>query len=154
MKRPQFDRYACDGDSISWTKNGFTITARIERDDDTTRPDKREDGFWPSLDPKDAGYIGPKSKRTWQRHHTRAYDIMEAWLHDEWWYVGVCVTVSLDDVTLTGKYDHALWGIECNHPGGGKRNPNAYITEVAIDLADDALTAAKAKLNTLKEKAA
>jgi hypothetical protein len=154
MKKPEFKKYVCDGDGISWMVDGFDIVARVERDDDASSPDKRQDGFWPSLDPENPGYIGPRSRKTLAKHMKRAHQIMEAWDKDEWWYVGVCVNVSFDDVKLTGKYDHALWGIEANYPVRGKRNPNAYLGEVARDLAVDALAAARAKLDKLKEKAA
>ena len=40
------------------------------------------------------------------------FAILKAWCEDEWSYCGVAVTVSLDGVPLTGKYDHALWGVE------------------------------------------
>ena len=38
---PQFAKYACLGDSITWQCEGFDITARIEFDHDT-RPDHFE----------------------------------------------------------------------------------------------------------------
>lgn len=150
MKKPEFNRYVCDEDCISWTKNGFDIIARIERDDCNDASDERDCAFWPSLDPKDAGYIGPKSRATLERHMKRAKETMMAWKNDEWWYVGVCVTVSFDDVELVHKYDHAVWGIEANYPTNRKGNPNAYLTVVARELADDALDAAKAKLDKLQ----
>lgn len=168
-KRPEFDRYTCNGDSISWMVDGYLITARIEHDDNTDPPDQRQDGFWPSNDPHDAGFIGwnkskmgkdrnhwvLKSKKTLLRHTQRAHEIMEAWKADQWFYCGVCVRVSFDDVELTGKYDHALWGVECNYPIAGrgrKVNPNKYLGEVARELAQEALKAARAKLDSLQEK--
>lgn len=154
-KRPEFDRYTCDGDSISWLDDGFTVTARIERDDSGDKPDERDMGFWPSLDPKSAGYIGPRSRSTLARHMARAKEIMDAWKNDEWWYVGVCVTVSWLGAELTGEYDHACWGVECNYPIAGrgrKANPNKYLGEVARELAQEALADARVKLESLKEK--
>ena len=53
----------------------------------------------------------------------------------------MCVTVSKDGVKLTGRYDHALRGIESDCTG--------YLEEVAGELAEEAVDAAKAKLATL-----
>lgn len=142
---PKFDRYVCEGDSVSLEIDGFTVTARIYRDDCSDRPDERQDGFWPSLDPNDAGYIGPKSKSTLARHMAKAKAIVKAWENDEWFYCGVCLTVEKEGVQLTGRYDHALWGVECNYPG----SDNSYLTDVAHDLLDEALEAAREKLEAL-----
>lgn len=147
MFTKDFDRYVVVGDSITTEVDGFTVRATLYYDDDTTPPDKRQDGFWPSLDPKDPGYIGPKSKRTLGREHAKMKKVMDAWLADEWHYYGVAVTVWKDDVQLTGDYDHALWGIEGNWPVRKKNeNPNTYFREVANDHLPEALADAKAKL--------
>src|SRR4051812_45865317 len=45
------------------------------------------------------------------------FEVLKAWCNDEWWYVGVAVTVAKAGIPLTGKYDHALWGVEANYPG-------------------------------------
>lgn len=97
-------------------------------DDDYGAPDERQDGFWPSLDPDDAGYIGNKPKSTLVRHMAHAEQVMQAWKDDEWFYCGVAVTVEREGVQLTGQYDHALWGIACNYPERNKRRrPNDYL---------------------------
>jgi hypothetical protein len=70
---------------------------------------------------------------------------MAAWERDEWWYVGVAVTVSKNGVQLTGRYDHALWGVDCNYPG----SDNSYLLEVANENLSEAVGAAKAKLASL-----
>jgi len=40
------------------TVDGYTVTARIAHDETPDAPDERQDGFWPSLYPDDAGFIG------------------------------------------------------------------------------------------------
>jgi hypothetical protein len=75
------------------------------------------------------------------------YEALRAWCEDEWRYYGVAVTVSKAGVQLTGEYDHAVWGIEGNYPGGD----NSYFPEVANQLAEEALDAAKETLKTLCE---
>lgn len=140
-----FQRYACEGDSIHTTIDGFQVTARIYRDDCGDTPEERDCGFWPSLDPKGAGYIGPKSQSTLRRHLKKAHTILEAWRNDEWFYCGVSLTVERAGVELTGEFDHALWGIECNYPG----SDNSYLSGVANELLSEALDAAREKLSEL-----
>lgn len=146
MFKAGFNKYACTGDTITCDVDGFTATARIYQDDCTDAPDERQDGFWPSLDPKSAGYIGAKSERTLQRRMAQAKRVMEAWKANEWFYCGVAVTIEKGDVTLTGRYENALWGIECNYP----KSDNSYLRDVANELLPEALAQAKAKLETLK----
>ena len=151
MKRvfPDFDHYVRDGDTVTLDIDGFTLTATIYRDD-YSAPDERDDGFWPSLDPDDAGYIGNKSKSTLARRMAHAKQVMQAWKDDEWFYCGVAVTVEREGVQLTGRYDHALWGIECNYPERNKRHrPNDYLAQVASEYIGEALNAARAKIAAL-----
>lgn len=147
---PDFDRYVCEGDAVTVEIDGFTLTATIYRDDDGSAPDERQDGFWPSLDENDAGYIGAKSKSTLARHKARAEAVMQAWRDDEWFYCGVAVTVEREGVQLTGDYDHAIWGVECNYPERNKRHfPNRYLAECANEYISEALNAARDKIARL-----
>lgn len=142
MFTTSFGSYICDGDYITCEVEGFDVTATIYYDDDTTAPDKRQDGFWPSNDPNDAGYVLPENFAAQQ---ALAEHVMNAWNNDEWHYYGVAVTVDREAVTLTGKYAHAVWGIEGNYPEGD----NSYFLEVANELLDEALAAAKEKIKKL-----
>lgn len=149
-----FDRYACDGDSIETECGAIRLVATLYRDDDATPPDERGDGYWPSLDPNSPGYIGPKSAATLARHTRRAQDVLEAWRDDEWWYVGVAVRAFIGETPLTGEFDHALWGIECNYPTRRKRDhPNAYLRDVANQYAGEAYDAALERLEELADAA-
>lgn len=139
---PRFDSYVCPGDHVSIEVDGFVVKARIRHDDNADAPDQMGDGFWPSLDPKSAGYIGPKSPRTLRRHHAKALAVMDAWERNEWWYCGIIVTVFKGGIELA----HAdLWGIEANYPG----SDNAYLSDVADELLNEALDEARAKIATL-----
>lgn len=152
MKRvfPDFDRYVCDGDTVTLDIDGFTLTATIYRDDDHGAPDEDDEGFWPSLDPNNAGYIGNKSKSTLARRMASAERDMQAWRDGEWFYGGVAVTVEREGVQLTGRYDHAVWGLQCNYPERNKRHrPNGYLAEVASKLIEEALNAARDKIGAL-----
>lgn len=82
---PKFHRYVCGGDSVSWSVEGFDITARVEYDHDTRPTD---------FDCYDDAQI-------------------KAWRDDEWFYCGVVLAVSRNGVELTD-HAASLWGIECN----------------------------------------
>ena len=140
-----FDSYVCEGDTIAAQVDGYTVTARVVRDDIPDAPDQRQDGFWPTLDPQDAGYIGVgKTDADLEIAKANAQAVMDAWEADEWFYCGIVVRVSRAGITLD---DHAasLWGIEANYPG----SDNAYLTEVARELVPEALDAARLALASL-----
>jgi hypothetical protein len=147
MFTEKFDRYAYAGHAISCAVDGFECVARLYADDDMTPPDKRQDGYWSSLNPDDAGYIGAKSPSTLRRYRKREREALEAWHRGDWFYVGVSVTVRRNGIALTGKYDHAVWGCDCNHPFS--KAGNDYLREVANELLGKALDDAKAKLALL-----
>lgn len=140
-----FDSYVCEGDTIAAQVDGYAVTARVVRDDTPDAPDKRQDGFWPTLNPKDAGYIGAdKTDADLEAAKARAKSVMDSWQDDEWFYCGIIIRVSRAGVTLD---DHAasLWGIEANYPN----SDNAYLTEVARELMPEAIDAARSALATL-----
>lgn len=144
-----FRNFACVGDTIEGTSGPFRLVATLHDDGDNTPPDERQDGFWPSLNPNDPGYIGAKSESTLARHTRQAADVLQAWKDDEWHYVGVAVQVFVGEVALTDEYGAALWGIEMNYPSKRKGNPNAYLGEVAEQLTGEALEAAGERLSAL-----
>ena len=112
-KFPQFDRYACVGDRIHWSAEGFDFAAFLEADTDT------------SVDDFDC--YSEKTKN--------------AWRNDEWFFVGVVLTVSRNGVVLSD-YTASLWGIDCNFPSR-RKNPNWYLSDVARDLQGEVLTVAR-----------
>ena len=157
---PMFSAYVCEGDTVEVEHNGITYRARIERDDVSDKPDERQDGFWPSLNPDSDGFIGSKSPRTLARHMARARAVMAAWEADEWFYCGVVVAAFIvddegDETALTDGYGAALWGVECNYPERSRRGyakRNAYLSEVAGESLSEAVKEAeeaRAKLHAL-----
>lgn len=90
---------------------------------------------------KDGRLEGESAKAYAARAARADFHRLKGWSDNQWQYVGVAVTVARDGVILTGKYDHALWGIESDSPG--------YLAEVANDLAPQALEAARAKLASM-----
>lgn len=144
--KEKFGLFVCEGDSLTCEMRGFTVTARLVRDDCGDAPDQRQDGFWPSLYKDDAGFIGAGNgwRERFDVAQARAEAVMEAWRKDEWFYCGIVLCVAVDGIILD---DHAasLWGLEANFPD----SDNAYLTEVAHDLLPetmDAAIAARARL--------
>lgn len=142
MFTTDFEPYAVPGDTIVCNVGVFHCVASLHADDDTTPPDQRDDGFWPSKNPSDAGYVLPEN---YEVEMAKAARVMQAWKNDEWHYVGVEVRVYCHGVCLTRDYEHAVWGIECNWPGSN----NSHLRTVANDLLPEALAQAKLKLAAL-----
>lgn len=138
----RFDDFVCEGDSITCEVDGYTVTARLARDDTPDAPDERQDGFWPSLYPNDAGFIGAGNgfRDRFAKAQAKAEAVMAAWKNDEWYYCGVILSVAIDGLEII---DHAasLWGIEANYPD----SDNAYLAEVANELLPEAIVEAKAE---------
>lgn len=152
MFTKSFDDYVCEGDSIVCEVDGLTITARIVRDDCSDSPDERDDGFWPTLNPNHAGFIGAgKNMADLIPQRKRAEEILQAWKNDEWFYCGIVLSVSKNGVLLD-KHAASLWGIECNYPADPATpecKPNAYLMEVAKELLPETIETAQAALKKL-----
>tara|TARA_R110001599_G_scaffold28580_1_gene98681 strand:+ start:151 stop:759 length:609 start_codon:yes stop_codon:yes gene_type:complete len=100
--RERFDRYVCEGDSIAVEIDGFRVTARIVRDDCPDSPDERQDGFWPSLNIGDPGFIGPGNnfRERLTKAQADAEAVMDAWRKDEWFYCGIVLAIERESVEL------------------------------------------------------
>jgi len=85
-KFPQFDSYACIGDTITWQKEGFDITAALHADTDSHVNDS--DCYSPIK--------------------------IKQWFNDEWFFVGVVLSVSKNGIMID-EHAASLWGIECNY---------------------------------------
>ena len=69
---------------------------------------------------------------------------MEAWRKDEWFYCGIVLSVSREDVVLDS-HAASLWGIEANYPD----SDNSYLNTVANELLPEALDAGRAAIQRL-----
>lgn len=87
---------------------------------------------------------GTKGERA-ARAAEHDFKVLRAWCNDEWKYCGIVLSVVKDDVTLT-EHAASLWGIELNYPD----SDNAYLTEVANELLDEALSVGKQILAKLR----
>ena len=112
-KFPEFNSYACVGDSISWESGGFTLTATLHADNDCS--------------PLDLECYSPIK--------------IKQWCNDEWFYVGVVISVSKNGVAIL---DNAasLWGVECNF----NSKANRYLSTVAKELESEAVELAMAQV--------
>jgi hypothetical protein len=135
----RFGSFVCAGDTITCEVDGFTVMAAIVLDDCPDAPDKRQEGFWPSLYINDPGFIGPgpNHRERLAKAKTAADAIMEAWRKGDWFYCGIVLSVSLEGIELARRAA-SLWGVEANYPG----SDNAYLTEVADGLLSEALNTA------------
>ena len=126
MFTEKFDKYVCDGDSISTEVEGFEIRARIVWDTDRGIDD--DDGH--SLDQSVTGCNDAQMEKI--KAARLAYG------RGDWGYCGVVLSVARNGVELS---DHAasLWGIEANYPEGD----NGYLSEIANELLAEALDYAK-----------
>jgi hypothetical protein len=115
---PHFPAYACVGDTIAWTREGFDFVARLEYDNDTK--------------PSDSDCC--------------TLDDVKRWLNDEWFYVGMVLSVSRNGVELS-KNAASLWGIECNFSD----TSSAYLSEVAQELEAEALETAQAEVARIRK---
>ena len=113
----RFDSFVCIGDSISWDKDGFTITARVEHDEVTS--------------PHDYDCYDEDQKAAWGR--------------EEWHFSGLVLSVGKNGITLDDMAT-SLWGIESNLPGYEK-NCADYLFEVSRELEDEAIAAGRAALD-------
>lgn len=88
--------------------------------------------------PGDAG-MKPAQKAA---HAARCdFEFLRGWCREDWRYVGVAVTVERAGVTLTGEFDHAVWGVEDGAVD--------HLGELADECAVGAVAAALRKLREL-----
>ena len=104
-----FDSYVCCGDESTIERDGYQITATVEPDADSS--------------PHDYECYGESE--------------INAWMADEWRYVGIVLSVSYKGVTLDDSAA-SLWGVECNFPG----TDNSYLATVAEELLPEAMDVA------------
>lgn len=121
MQFKAFDKFVCVGDSRTVDYGPFTIRAALVADSNTSPYD---------YDSYDAAGIA-------------------AWNNDEWQYVGVVLSVWVDDVCLDDNVA-SLWGVDANYPG----SDNAYLSECANEILPEAIAAADALRIKLSEKLA
>lgn len=115
-------------------------------DETADRPDEMCDGFYPSLDREDAGWIGDNPERSFEEQMEDANQRIRDWENDVWEYVGVVAVAHLLIPIGGGSFrimtlkSGGLWGIESD-------SGDDYLAEVFEEQKDDLL----AELKTLGE---
>ena len=74
------------------------------------------------------------------------HEDVQRWRNDEWFYVGVVLSVSRNGVELSN-HAASLWGVDCNFSD----TSNAYLSEVARELEPEALDTARAEVARIRE---
>lgn len=94
-------------------------TMETPRDNHASAPDQMQDGYWPSLDPEDAGFIGEgKTAADLKREKAKARLRYNRWLGDAWHYVGVVARAVVfipaggQSFRVLELRSAGLWGIE------------------------------------------
>lgn len=93
------------------------------RDDSTSAdfyddPTHVDEGFFPSLDVDDAGYIGPNPTRSYQEQMDAANARYQAFCNDDWEYVGVIaeaqvyIPIGGSSYTIHTFKSAGVWGVE------------------------------------------
>ncbi len=153
--KERFGHWVTPNDSICVMVDKLKLVARIEQDDDNTPPDERQDGFWPSKNKNDVGFVGKDNLPQFYNYDLHAHKVMDAFKADKWFY-GVMVV----DVYIRGSNDillkesaAVLGGLEVNYPKiSWKKSvePNDYLNDIANDLLDDAIRAGYEELKKLE----
>lgn len=171
----QFDKYVCVGDTIEWTQDGFTVTAKIEYDSDTGAPWEEHDGYGDVTGWERRAKLPGEMILSENRRSRRFYDFQGACKiarRDGWGMAktrqGAAQAAMRDFRALKAWCDdewfwcgvvvtvsrngielatESLWGIECNYPD----SDNSHLGDVARELATEAIETARDAIAALTE---
>ncbi|MDK3074094.1 hypothetical protein QO034_13310 [Sedimentitalea sp. JM2-8] len=172
----QFDKYVCVGDTIEWTQDGFTVTAKIEHDPFTGAPWEEHDGHGNVTGWEHRAKLPGEMVLCEDRGLRRFYDFQGACKiarrlgvfspcpirHaaqaamrdfrvlkawcDDEWFW--CGVVVTVSRNGIELATESLWGIECNYPD----SDNSYLGDVARELATEAMETARDAIAALTEQ--
>ena len=131
----EFSSYVCPGDTIDTIINGITYTARIVMDE----------GY--GIDDDDCHNVDQSVTGCDDEQFAKLLKAREAFAAGEWWYCGIIISASIDEVTLV-ENAASLWSIEANYPEGN----NSYMSEVVEELLPEAIAVATASAAALIER--
>lgn len=106
---PLFDSYVCVGDSITWKKDGYTITAKIENDD----------------------FTHPENFDCYT-----AQDVQD-WKDDKWEFIGLVFSVSKNGVTLDDEAA-CMFGIDCDFSAESSAHLNTICIDMESEVLEQA----------------
>jgi hypothetical protein len=101
----------------------------------------KRDGW--DAEPYNTGTKGERAARAVKRD----FEYLKGWCNDEWWYVGVIVTLLPGDgsefpTDTETDYSHALWGIESISDEYLAAEAQEHIDEILAEKAEEAAQAA------------
>ena len=126
MFTEKFDSYVCMDDILAIDKDGLQFTATIVYDDDS------------HIDDDDCHNTDQNITGCDATQQEKLLEARQAWFDNEWFYCGVVLSIHKNGVCLS-QHAASLWGMEVNYPG----SDNAYLTEVANELLDEAIEEGK-----------
>jgi hypothetical protein len=95
------------------------LWARLFRDDPQQQPpDEHDEGFWPSRDPQEPGYVGDVPDEQFERMQAEAQERFEAWELGMWNYGGVVAVATIHVPIGGGAFccytieSAGVWGVE------------------------------------------
>lgn len=128
-----FDKFVCDGSSITCTVDGIEFRAEVVTDSDF------------GIDDDDIHNTDRSVTGCSEEQHKKLMAAREAWKRDEWFYCGI--VISARHVKTDTYWDHldSLWGIEANYP----ESDNSYLKDVANEMLPGAVKKVRAKIRKL-----
>jgi hypothetical protein len=124
------------GERLLWSERGWALLYDWAGACQTAR----EEGWRPKFCPP-----GATRRQLAALAVQEDFNHLRGWANDSWIWVGVEVNVfSKQGIQLTKDWAHAIWGIEST--------AGEYLTEVAEELAVDALAAAKERVEALYQE--
>lgn len=132
MFTDKFNSYVCTGDSIACSVDGFTVTARVQHDNDY------------QIDDDDMHNIDQEVTGCNEEQQEKLLAARKAWFNDEWFYCGIVLKVEKNGITLED-YAGSLWGMEANYPDSN----NSHLFEAANEMLPEALEAGKKAIQGL-----
>jgi len=131
----QFDKYVCEGDTITAEVDGIVYTAQIEYD------------LGSHIDDDDCHNTDQAVTGCNDEQQERLLAARQAWFEDEWFYCGVVIRATKNGIVID-KHAASLWSIEANYPD----SDNSYLSEVANELLPEAIEQARQSLaRTIKQ---
>lgn len=123
-----FGAYACPGDSISTSLEGYYLRAYIVHDEDS------------HIDDDDCHNENKSVTGCDDEQQAKLLQARQDWNLGHWFYCGIVIAVEFNGILLEDSAA-SLWGIECNYPGAD----NSYLRDVANELVCEAMEQAREK---------
>lgn len=121
----------------------ITWSRKEVHDDTQDAPDANNDGFWPSLNPDAAGYIGANPERSFEEQQAAAQARYDGFYAADWHYVSVIahaeiyVPIGGNSFRILELDSAGLWGVESD---SGEDYLQSIFEEEKADLRSQLVT--------------